>query len=284
MARQQAVQAKLGGDNVTPSADDASFDRVYTLDMIAGTQHMQGNQAVVFDDLATQHHWQVGSRFALRFPGGHTLSLTVVGIAKSTPVTAPISIPMADLAQVGVKRQDTALSILVAPGADPQTVHSRLDAAVADLPIVSVQDKGQFAASVRGQVNQLLYLIYGLLGLAVIIAVFGIVNTLGLSVIERTRELGLLRAIGVSRVQLRGMVTLESVAIALLGAVLGLVLGVVFGVLLRQTLSGDITSLALPLTQLLLFLGGAVAVGVLAAVLPAVRASHLDVLRAIATE
>ncbi|WP_345893967.1 FtsX-like permease family protein [Nocardioides sp. TF02-7] len=127
-------------------------------------------------------------------------------------------------------------------------------------------------------------MIYGLLALAIVIAVIGIVNTLGLSVIERTREIGLLRAIGMSRAALRRMITLESVVIAVLGAVLGLVLGLLIGVLLRESLKDDLTSLGLPLTQLVLFLAVAVVVGVLAAVVPAIRASRLNVLEAIGTE
>ena len=103
----------------------------------------------------------------------------------------------------------------------------------------------------------------------------------GLSVLERTREIGLLRAVGMSRSRLRRMITLESVAIAVLGAVLGMALGLVIGVLLRQALKDDLTSLGLPLAQLLVFLGVAVVVGVLAAVLPAIRASRLNVLAAI---
>jgi putative ABC transport system permease protein len=163
-------------------------------------------------------------------------------------------------------------------------VPGALDKVVEPVPVVSVQDKGEFAESIRGQVNQLLYMIYGLLALAIVIAVIGIVNTLGLSVLERTRELGLLRAVGLTRAQLGRMVTLESVAIAVLGAVLGLVLGVTFGVLLRQALADNLTSLGLPLGQLLAFLVVAVVVGVLAAIVPAIRAGRLDVLRAIATE
>ena len=173
---------------------------------------------------------------------------------------------------------------MIEPDADPVAVGKALDEAAKSTPIVAVYDKQEFADSIRDQVNQLLYMIYGLLALAIVIAVIGIVNTLGLSVIERTREIGLLRAIGMSRSRLRRMITLESVAIAVLGAVLGMVIGVVIGVLLRQSLKDDLTSLGLPLGQLLVFLVIAVVVGVLAAILPAIRASRLNVLEAIATE
>jgi putative ABC transport system permease protein len=133
-------------------------------------------------------------------------------------------------------------------------------------------------------VDQLLYFIYGLLAFAIVIAVFGIVNTLGLSVFERTREIGLLRAIGMSRPKLRRMITLESVTIAVLGALLGMALGLTIGVLIRETVKDDLTSLALPITQLVAFLVVAVVVGVLAAVLPSIRASRMNVLEAIAAE
>jgi len=163
-------------------------------------------------------------------------------------------------------------------------VQAELEEVIADVPIVNVQDKEQFAESIKGQINQLLFMIYGLLALAIVIAVIGIVNTLGLSVIERTREIGLLRAVGLSRSRLRRMVTLESVTIATMGAVLGMVIGLVIGVLLREVLKEDLTVLSLPIASLLLFLGIAVVFGVLAAVVPAVRASRMKVLDAIATE
>lgn len=284
VVRQQVVEATLNGRSVMVDGDDSSFDRIYRLEMLAGTQRLGAGQALVDSDTASAHGWHVGSGFTLHFPGLHALPLQVAGIAKTSQVTAPISVPIGDLAAAGVPRQDSAVSIVLAPGADAHAVHQRLDAAIADVPVVSVQDKAQYAAAIRGQVNQLLYLIYGLLALAVIIAVLGIVNTLGLSVVERTRELGLLRAVGVSRVQLRAMITLESVSTAVLGAGLGVVVGLATGVLLQQALSDDITSLDIPVWQLLVFLAGSVAAGVLAATVPAVRASRLDVLQAIATE
>jgi len=123
-----------------------------------------------------------------------------------------------------------------------------------------------------------------MLALAVVIAVLGIVNTLALSVTERTREIGLLRAIGMSRRQLRRMIRLESVVMAIFGAVLGLIVGLGFGISLQRTLADDgISELRVPGVQLVIFLVVAALVGVLAAVWPARRAAKLDVLRAIAT-
>ena len=119
---------------------------------------------------------------------------------------------------------------------------------------MSVNDQAEFAAEQREPIDQLLFIVYALLGLAVVIAVLGIVNTLALSVIERVREIGLLRAVGLSRRQLRTMLRLESVAIALLGAVLGIVLGLAFALALQRSLADDgIDVLAVPGGQLALF-------------------------------
>ena len=152
-------------------------------------------------------------------------------------------------------------------------------------PNVTVQDQTEFKASIRDQVDQLLYLVYALLGLAVVIAILGIVNTLALSVVERTREIGLLRALGMGRRQLRGTVRLESVSISAYGALLGLLIGVLFGAALQRSLADQgITVLGVPWLVLAVVLLASVVVGVLAAVWPARRAARLDVLAAIATD
>jgi putative ABC transport system permease protein len=252
--------------------------------MKAGTERLSGDQAMVDADLAKDRGWHVGSRFTLAFPGGRTLALTVAGINKSSEITGPITVPLAEIAKAGLQRQDSSLNVMLSPGADSATVLTDLKKVTDRAKIVEVFDKASFADQIRGQVNQLLYMIYGLLALAIVIAIIGIVNTLGLSVIERTREIGLLRAIGMSRSRLRRMITLESVAIAVLGAVMGMALGLVIGVLLRQALADQLTSLGLPLGQLAMFLVIAVVVGVLAALLPAIRAARLNVLAAITTE
>lgn len=284
LSRQQWVGAKYDGKTESVAGNDDQFDDVYDLDVVEGTTDAQGAEAVVFDDFAEEHDLGLGDPLELSFPGGTKLEVDVVGIVESSEVTAPINVPIDQLAEAGLTRQDSSISILLADGADPEAVKDDLDEAASDVPIVAVYDKEGFSDSIRDQVNQLLYIIYGLLALAIVIAVFGIVNTLGLSVIERTREVGLLRAIGMSRRRLRRMITLESVAIALLGAVLGLGLGLVIGVTLRETLKSELSSLALPITQLVVFLVIAVVVGVLAAVIPSIRASRMNVLEAIAEE
>ncbi|WP_017936354.1 ABC transporter permease [Nocardioides sp. Iso805N] len=291
VSRQQLVSADIvdhgnldTGQTTTLSGLDDAFTGIYRLEMKSGTEQLSGNGAVVASDLAKQRGWKVGSAFELAFPAGKTLDLTVTGISKPSEITGPISARLALIDQAGLQRQDTTLSIMLAPGASAATVLPELKKITDAAKIVDVYDKGSFADQIRGQVNQLLYMIYGLLALAIVIAIIGIVNTLGLSVIERTREIGLLRAVGMSRARLRRMITLESIAIAVLGAVMGMALGLVIGVLLRQALASKLTSLGLPLGQLALFLVIAVVVGILAALLPAARAARLNVLAAITSE
>lgn len=291
VSRQQLVRADIvdhgnvdTGQTTTLSGLDDAFTGIYRLEMTSGTEQLSGNGAVVASDLAKQRGWRLGSAFELAFPAGKTLELTVTGISKPSEITGPISARLALIDQAGLQRQDTTLSIMLAPGASAATVLPELKRITDAAKIVDVYDKGSFADQIRGQVNQLLYMIYGLLALAIVIAIIGIVNTLGLSVIERTREIGLLRAVGMSRARLRRMITLESIAIAVLGAVMGMALGLVIGVLLRQALASQLTSLGLPLGQLALFLVIAVVVGILAALLPAARAARLNVLAAITSE
>lgn len=284
ISRMQGSVALVKQDQSFVMGVDEEFAEIYELDMRRGTQQMSGEQTILSESTAGELDADVGTTLPVAFPGGQTVDLEVVGVFEDTPITGGVTMPIGVLEDAGLRRNDSTLSINVAEGADVDEVQAALDEVVADIPVVTVQDKEGFSELIKQQVNQLLFLIYGLLALAVIIAVIGIVNTLGLSVIERTREVGLLRAVGLSRRRLRRMITLESIAIAVLGAVLGLAVGLLIGVALRQSLSEDLTVLSLPLGSLVVFLVIAVVFGVLAAIVPAVRASRMKVLDAIATE
>ena len=284
VTRDQFTPALIDGTPSTLLGVDPAYSEIYDLDVTQGTQELTGDQAVINTDAAEDYGVGIGDELTLAVPGDQQATVEVVGIIEPTPVVGSVNVPLDVLTGMGLNRTDTSLSINIEDGADREAVQRDLEEVVADVPIVSVQDKEEFADSILAQINTLLYLIYGLLALAVVIAVIGIINTLGLSVIERTREIGLLRAVGLSRPRLRRMVTLESVTIALMGAVLGMAVGLLIGVLLRQALRDDLTALALPLPSLGLFLVMSVVFGVLAAVVPAVRASRMKVLDAIATE
>ena len=157
--------------------------------------------------------------------------------------------------------------------------------ALAGYPNLRIQTRAQFEQSQQAQVNQLLGLIYALLGLAVIIALIGIVNTLMLSVFERTHEIGLLRAVGMKRRQIRAMIRSESVILAVFGAVIGIVVGVALGIALTWSLKQQgINQMVVPISSLVVFLVLAALLGLVAASWPARRAARLDVLAAIAAD
>lgn len=286
VSRQQMLNVKIDDekDSELIGAADADFDDVAQLKAAAGSVDFGAGELIVTDKRAEEENWKVGDTVELSFPAGKKIPMQIGGILKESVMAFEVNVPLEVVKQAGIQRQDNSLNITLTEGADPATVQAALDKVTEPIPLVEVNDKEGFADTIRGQVNQLLYMIYGLLALAIIIAVIGIVNTLGLSVLERTREIGLLRAIGMNRRQLRRTITLESVAIAVLGAVLGLVLGLVYGVLLQRVLEEDLSVLFIPISQLAVFGAIAVVVGVLAAVIPAARASRLNVLDAISTE
>jgi putative ABC transport system permease protein len=239
---------------------------------------------LVDEDLAEEEDIAVGDTFAVEKTPRGKLELRVAGVYAENPVIFfPTVTTLQTLKDQGYPGADNAL--VLDAGAATIGLQNRLDEVVADLPIVTVKDQAAFADEQRAPIDQLVLMIFALLGLALVIAVLGIVNTLALSVIERTREVGLLRAIGLSRRQLRVMITLESVVIAVLGALLGVVLGICFGIALMYAVRDEgLEVISLPWGQLAVFLAASVVVGVLAAVFPARRAGRLDVLRAIATE
>ena len=180
------------------------------------------------------------------------------------------------------ERSDIVALIKAKPGADLDALRSGLENAVNSYYVVDVQNRDQYEGQIAQQVNGLLGLLYGLLGLAIVIAILGIVNTLALSVVERRREIGMLRAVGMQRGQVRRTIYLESLLIAVFGAVLGLVLGLVYGSLFTHTLRDQgLHRLSVPWGQALTFLIVAGVVGVLAALWPGIRAARTSPLQAI---
>ena len=172
-----------------------------------------------------------------------------------------------------------------APGVSPAAAGAAIDRVLRTYPQVKVMTKAGYIASVNATFERLIGIVTALLALAVVIAFFGIVNTLALSVVERRREIGLLRALGLSRRQLREAVRWESVIVALLGTGLGIVLGVAFGWVVVHALQSDgVDVFAVPVLELVVFVAIAAVAGVVAAVVPARSAARVDVLAAITTE
>ncbi|HEY7812111.1 MAG TPA: FtsX-like permease family protein [Nakamurella sp.] len=276
-------QAQIDGQDTFLTATDVSdYSRMVSLTVRDGSLDAGG--LVVAADRAAERGWHVGDVVPLTFPDG-TVDLPVAAIVEPSQLAGSTLVPLDVLAQGGRVPVDSTLYVARAPGSDPTTVAAGIDASIADLPTITAKDQQAFADEQRAPVDQILAVVYALLALAVVIAVLGIVNTLALSVIERTREVGLLRAVGMSRRQLRSMVRLESVAIAVLGAVLGVGLGLVFGVSIQRALSDQgVSVLSIPAGQLAVFVVLSALVGVLAAVWPARRAARMDVLRAITAD
>ena len=242
-------------------------------------------RSCVEKDWASENHVTTGDTYEITVPTGKE-QWRIVGVFEETPlIFSPVLTTTQTLIDSGFPDQDNYVVIFAEDGPAAAGLQERLDAVVKDLPVVTVKDEQAFAAEQRAPIDRIIGVIYVLLVFAVLIAILGIVNTLALSVIERTREIGLLRAIGVSRRQLRLMIRLESVVIAVLGAVLGVGLGIVFGVTLMYALRDQgLERISIPVGQLVVFLALSLVIGVLAAVFPARRAARLDVLRAIATE
>ena len=281
------VSVKMNGDQSYSSAiDPKTFPRVVPVDLPGGSFSGATTDTVFLDDgKAAEEKLAVGDMVDLSLNNAPAKPFRVGAIYERQTIAPPVMVTLAAATAAGLPVQDSMTYVVRKPGADAKAVEAGIEKVIADLPTVTLKDQDAFAAEQRKPIDQLLYMIYALLGLAVIIAVLGIINTLALSVIERTREIGLLRAVGLSRRQLRTMLRLESVAIALLGAVLGVVLGLGAGWGLQRSLADDgIDVLAVPVPQLAVFVALAGVVGVLAALWPGRRASRLDVLKAITTE
>lgn len=237
--------------------------------------------AILSKDEAEDRGLDVGGSFSLRTTGGKDLTLRVVGIHDDDSVFLGPVIVSNDIVKADWGDDDDSLVFVgYESGADPLPAIERL---LKDrFPAAEALTNDEWVDDQAAQVNQLLGLIYALLSLAVIVSLFGIVNTLYLSITERTRELGLLRAVGTTKRQVKRMIRGEAVIIALIGSVLGLVLGVFLAILVGQAIDGFEITLPFASLVVVLIMGGLA--GVLAAMWPARRAARLDVLEALAYE
>ena len=272
--------------NGVQGIEAATFPAVARTQLRAGSLGtLTANDIAVSTEKADASSLAVGTSIKVTYAGqSRTLTVTATYV-KDAVLAQDFVVDLSAMDALGVPPSDRAVYVVVRPDADRAQVQKAAAAVVADLPTVTVSNQQQLADAQHEQIDRLLFIVYALLGLAVVIAVLGIVNTLALSVMERTREIGLLRAVGLSRAQLRTMIRLESVSIAVLGAVLGVVLGIAFGVAIQRSLATQgMEILAIPGWQLLIFVLVAAVVGVLAAVVPGRRAARMGVLQAIASE
>jgi putative ABC transport system permease protein len=280
--------ARVDGKTVQLAAVSTDIGSVIKVDMKSGSLASLANgDILVAKSRADSLGLRTGEVARVEYPTGGTEQVRIGGIYDDNDLLGNggvdylISLPT--YAAHYNTQLDIAAYVQAAPG-QRDAVQKSLSAALAQYPQVKVQNQVDYKDSITKQVNQFVGLIVGLLAVALVIAILGIANTLALSVHERTREIGLLRAVGMSRRQLRRTIRLESAMIAVFGAVLGLALGVVFGWAVVSTSQGQVTNVVYPITQFVEFLVGAGVVGLGAAVWPAWRASRRPVLQAVASE
>lgn len=263
----------------------------YPLTFESGSWPTKTNELAVAAEYSKAKQLAVGDRVSVTDPfSGKRVELTVSGRftypdgVSDAPYLTNLETLDAFASPTSPVR-DSSLMVFATPGANVDDVKSQIASLIADEPLLQVMSQEEFVQAQIDRMSAVFNVLYALLALAVIIAVLGIVNTLALSILERTREIGLLRAVGLTRGQIRVMVTLESIAISLLGSVLGLSLGLVYGVAIQQVTKDDgLSVLTIPWGMVAIALGVSIVVGILAAVAPARRAARTDVLDAISTE
>jgi putative ABC transport system permease protein len=268
---------------VNAATDLAAVGRIYHAQATSGTlTTLRPDQIVLSEPVAKNRGKAVGDTLTIQFARGARHTYTVAAIVPEDRLPGSYLLPRESAADFTVPQPYLAL-VQLADGTSVEQVQPRLEELVADSPEVSVADRAAFVEQQTGVFDQLLTMIQILLALAIVIAVLGIVNTLALSVLERTRELGLLRAIGLRRSQTMRMITVEAVVISVFGALLGVAVGSGLGAAVVRALKDEgITELVLPWSQMGVFLGLAALIGVIAAALPAARAARINVLGAIA--
>ncbi len=282
-------QARIGG-SVTDAAA-VEFDQIeqlLDLDVTAGSFD-RPEQTVEHPLVISRNHAEasaaaVGDTVAVEFANGVTVNAAVVGIFDDqTIMTEDLLFDTGVLLQAGISADAEWIAVATKGSAQPAQVEALVEDLSERLPHASVETAAQFRDRINGMIDALLTMVNVMVALAVIIALIGIANTLALSVFERTRELGLIRAVGMTRRQLRRMVRLEAALVATFGAVVGVAVGLLFGFGVVKALPNAIASgLSVPATQIAILTAVAAGAGVAAAMLPARRAARLNVLDAIA--
>ena len=288
------VRSDLGkvGDASTyvTGIDPQTILQTYNFDWKEGddsvVQNLTNDQVIVDAKFAEDHDIAVGDTISVLTPSGETLEQQVVGLYEPPPfypLLGGVSVTTETFDSAYERPRNQFTFVNVPNGPSTATTES-LEAAVADYPDARIQTREDWITQQDEDFNQFLVMLYVLLALSVIVSIFGMVNTLVLSVYERTRELGMLRAVGMTKRQARRMVRHESVITALIGAALGLPLGIFLAALVTRALQEFDVRFSIPWGQLVVFAIIAVIVGILAAIMPARRAAKLNVLRALQYE
>lgn len=250
-----------------------------------GSFKVGGSEVVVDKDRAKSFGWKAGSTFTVHYEDGKAQRLTVAGVYEGNELISGIMLDTATLSPHLSDPSDMQVMLKTSDGTSDAT-KDRLEKALGSNPAIKVQDKKDLSDSIAQMFTLMLNMLYGLLAMAVLVAVLGVINTLAMSVFERSQEIGMLRAIGLDRKGIKRMVRLESLVISLFGGVLGIGLGVFFGWAAGELLGAKMATyeLVLPWARMAVFLLLAATVGILAALWPARRASRMNMLSAIKAE
>ena len=275
---------QLGGFGVTDVLRGDPADLI-TLDMVAGSSSLDGNTIIAPEPLAQEHGWRVGDTLPIAGPTGESVQATLGGLFAPSNILQ--SFVVSDEAAAATGARGTGRILMIGVNNDGTVDEDQLRANLEELVrhdiVVQVRSTQDMAGEVSAMIDQMLFILYALLSLAVVIAVLGIVNTLTLSVIERRQEIGMLRAVGTQRRQIRTMITLESVQMTVYGAILGVLLGLGLGWAFLTVLEAKgLTTIVVPRPLVGTVLAGSFVVGLLAAVWPAGRAAKTPPLDAIA--
>ena len=282
----RAGLAEIDGSAQSVLAPSREVFDLFDVEPLAGSpDDLDATSVAVYDKVAEDEGLSIGDPVQVTFAATGEQEMTVALIYGDNAAAGDWLLGTPAFAANFPDQTDVQVFIRKADGVSADEALAAVEGVAEDYPGVEVLDQTQYKAEQMGFVNQMLGLIYAMLALAIVIALLGIGNTLALSIVERTRELGVLRAVGMTRAQLRSAIRWESVIIAIQGALLGLVIGVFIGWALVTALAGEgLTTFSVPVISLTIVVVLAALVGVVAAVLPARRAARLDVLRAIASE
>jgi putative ABC transport system permease protein len=268
--------------------DPAKILDVYKFDWIDGSDSLVSQlgpgKTLIEEQFAKEHHLQVGDSYRVVTPDGGHARLTAIGEYRDPTVLQGSMASLSTLRSVSPARDPLSLLVAVDDPDKLDQVQAAIKDALKPYPTLKVQNKGEYQQTLNDQLNQIVYLLYALLAFSVVISLFGIANSLFLSIHERTREIALLRAVGATVDQVRRVIRYESVITAVIGGLLGTGIGILFAFLLIQSLSEFGFSISIPVGQLLIFMVLALVVGVVGAIAPARRASRVDVLEAIHQE
>jgi putative ABC transport system permease protein len=289
-AQAKVVEDGTPGGTVQVNAPTRDIDEAVNIEWTKGgptaLRNLSDGEAIVSDDFAGSHGLELGDSLQLLTQTRARPRFEVVGEFESkVGVLGSVLVTQGVMARDFAQTQDLFDFVKVAAGADEAKVQALLTKGAETLfPVTEVLNQGELKEQREKQIDGLVRLVYALLAFAILISLFGIANTLALSIHERTRELGMLRAIGMSRRQVRTMIRYEAVITALIGAILGMALGIVFATLIAQPLKAEGFALSYPIGSLVLLLVFAALVGVIAAIWPARRASRLNVLQSLQYE